>query len=110
MSVGQGVVWLLVAVFLWAGTLNLLGPAFVRNEFARWGYPSALRIAVGCAELAAALMLVAPATRPMGGALATLVLAGVIVSLWRTREWMRMEYPLILGALTVLILVPATRA
>lgn len=96
---------LLSLAFLWAGALNLYGPSFVVAEFGRWGYPQLLRRGVGIAEWLAALCLLMAETRWAGALLGLAVLAGVIVSLSRTREWMRIEYPLVLTVLCVVVAI-----
>lgn len=94
---------LLSAVLIWAGALNVLGPAFIREEFEAWGYPNWFRIAVGLTEWVAAVCLVIPALRMTGCVLATAVLVGVVGTFWRDRQKMRMEYPLVLLALTLIV-------
>lgn len=94
---------LLAAVLVWAGALNIVGPGFIRSEFRNWGYPDSLRIAVGLTEWAAALALLFPQTRLLGCALAAAVLIGVLWTFLRHGERMRMEYPLVLLALVLLV-------
>ena len=101
--------WLLAVVMLFAGGLNLLGPAFVRDEFARFGFPPWTRLAVGGLEWVAALLLVLPGWRAIGAGLAALVLLGVLAVLAREGAWMRLEYPgvlLVHAALTALACTP----
>lgn len=95
---------LLALALLWAGALNAAGPRFVRLEYADWGYPAWLRHAVALAEVAAAALLLSAAYR-FGAALGLLVLAGVYVTLIRHRQWMRLEYPLVLGAIAVFLCI-----
>lgn len=97
----QIVIWSLAAIFVGSAGLNLTGPDFVREEFEKWGYPSWLRFAVAAMEVAAAVLLVVPATRSLGALLALAILAAVVFSLGRTREWLRMQFPLLMGALCV---------
>jgi uncharacterized membrane protein YphA (DoxX/SURF4 family) len=96
---------LLAAAMAIAAALNLSGPGFIREEFARWGYPPLLRLGVGAAEALAALLLLLPATRGAGALLAVGVLAGVLFTLARDRAWLRCEYPAFLAAVALLILV-----
>ncbi|MCK8786078.1 DoxX family protein [Roseomonas sp. NAR14] len=95
--------WLLAAVLLLAGALNLRGPAFVREEFARLGFPAWARHAVGGLEWLAAILLLLPSWRGAGAVLAALVLLGVVASLARDAAWMRLEYPVVLLVLAALV-------
>jgi len=95
---------LLALALLWAGVLNAIGPRFIRLEYAGWGYPAWLRHAVALAEVTAAALLLSAAYR-FGAALGLLVLAGVYVSLIRHRQWMRLEYPLMLGAMAAFLCI-----
>ncbi|MBZ7924784.1 DoxX family protein [Ensifer adhaerens] len=94
---------LLAIVLAWAGLLNLAAPAFVRAEFEKWGYPPALRVLVGLMELCAAVLLLWPNGQRLGALIGGLVLLGVVASLLRTREWLRLEYPLVLLAAVALV-------
>jgi hypothetical protein len=102
------VAWVLAAAMLVGGTLNLAAPESVREEFARWGYPPALRIGVALAEYLAAVLLFYPPTRVWGAALALAVLAGVLVTLGaREKAFLRCEYPAVLAVLALLVLAHA---
>jgi len=96
---------ILEQIFVGSAGLNLAGPEFVREEFEKWNYPSWLRPAVAVMEFTAAALLLMTATRTLGALLALLVLAAVVFSLARTREWLRMQFPLLMGALCVGLLV-----
>ncbi|WP_315832079.1 DoxX family protein [Bradyrhizobium prioriisuperbiae] len=93
---------LLAVVMARAGWLNLTAPDFIRAEFRAWGYSERLRIGVGVLEWIAAAALLIPSLRPIGCAIAVIVLLGVIATLWRHREFMRVEYPALLLAVTLL--------
>ena len=84
-----------------AAAVNATGPGFIREEFDRWGYPGWLPAAVALWEAVAAVVLFTPFFRS-GAALALVVLAGVYVSLIRSREWLRLQYPALLGALALI--------
>ena len=86
-----------------AAAVNAVGPGFVRQEFDRWGYPGWLLLAVALWEAVAAVVLCTPFFR-LGAALALVVLTGVYVSLVRSREWLRLQYPALLGALALIAL------
>ncbi len=100
--------WLLAWVLLWSAALNLYGPSFVREEFAAWGYPMWMRWAVGATEIVSAALMLGSAPQ-LGAALAACVLLGVLISLARAKLWLRMEYPVVLLALVVLILISPQR-
>lgn len=104
------IVLLLSAVLIWAGGLNILAPGFIRDEFRGWGYPDWLRVGTGVTEWLAAVALVYSPLRLLGCGLALLVLIGVIVTFARTRQWMRMEYPLVLLALVLWVGAATVRA
>ena len=99
--------WLLALVFVWAGGLNLIGPGFIREEFDSWHYPPWLRSSVGVLEWLAAILLVWPVLRAIGCLVAMIVLLGVVVTLFRDRQLMRLEYPLVLLALAAIIAISA---
>jgi hypothetical protein len=101
----QIVMWSLAAIFAGSAALNLAGPEFVREEFEKWHYLSWLRLAVAAMEFTAAALLLATGTRAYGAMLALLILAAVVFSMARTREWLRMQFPLLMGALCVGLLV-----
>ena len=99
------VLYSMTAIFLISSGLNIVGPSFVREEFARWHYPFWLRYVVGCFELGAAIAFTAPGYQAHGALLALVVLAGVFISLLRTREWLRMMLPAILASLSMALLI-----
>lgn len=101
----QIVMWSLAIIFAGSAGLNLAGPEFVREEFEKWKYPSWLRFAVAGMEFAAAALLVAAGTRPYGAIVALAILAAVVFSMAKTQEWLRMQFPLLMGALCVGLLV-----
>ena len=101
----QTVLYSMTATFLISSGLNIVGPSFVREEFARWHYPPWLRYGVGCCELGAAVGFAIPGYQAYGALLALAVLIGVFVSLLKTREWLRMMLPAILVSLSMSVLV-----
>ena len=98
------VILIVACAFLSAGIVNLIGPSVIRAEFGKWGYPSWLRIVVALVELTGALFLLMPATRIIGASILLAVILGVMVSFVRSREWMKMQYPLVLLFLLVVTL------
>lgn len=76
----------LVAVITFgAGVYNFLGSPKVREEFARYGYPSYWYWLTGILEIVAAIFLVIPATRWF----AALVLIAVYLAALATVLWYR---------------------
>lgn len=94
---------LLASVLAWAGCLNLAGPNFIREEFKAWGYSDRLRILVGVLEWISAAALLIESLRLIGCAIAITIMLGVLVTLFRQRVFMRIEYPLVLLALLLLV-------
>jgi uncharacterized membrane protein YphA (DoxX/SURF4 family) len=103
MTLADLLAWLLACLFVWAGALNIIGPKFIRDEFDSWDYPPWLRVAAGAAEWLGAFLLIWPQYRLIGCFVGIIVLLGVILTLLRDRQPMRLEYPLVLLALTVLV-------
>lgn len=99
--------WILALALAAAALVNLVAPEPVVQEFARLGYPAWLRPLVGVLELASAAMLLVPAYRMAGAWLAIALLLGVLVSVARQRDGLRLHYPLVLMALGLALVVPA---
>ena len=93
----------LSALFAIAGVINLAGFGPVKRDFARWGYPTWLRLVCGAVELSSAGFLLAHQTRLLGLALAGMVMTGALFTLLRHREPFRHLAPaLVFSALAVL--------
>lgn len=93
----------LSALFAIAGVINLAGLGPVKRDFARWGYPTWLRLACGALELSSAGLLLGHQTRLPGLALAGTVMTGALFTLLRNREPFRHLAPaLFFSALVVL--------
>ena len=58
----------------------------------------------GIVELTGAVFLLMPAMRLIGASILLAVILGVLVSFVRSREWMKMQYPLVLLFLLVVTL------
>lgn len=80
-------VGLLVVAFLCAGVVNAIGPAKVRRDFARWGYPVWWRFLTGGLEIACATLVAYPATRIFGFGLAVAILTAAVVTVLRHRDF-----------------------
>ncbi|QBR02619.1 DoxX family protein [Paraburkholderia pallida] len=95
---------IIVCAFFSAGIVNLAGPSFIRAEFAKWGYPNGFRVAIAIIELIGSLALLFATTRIAGASILLVVILGVLASFSRSREWMKMQYPLVLLLLLIVTL------
>ncbi len=103
MTIASMLAILLAAALAWAGCLNLTGPDFIRAEFKAWGFPDRLRIVVGALEWTAAAALLIPPLRLIGCVIAIGILLGVLATLFRQRQYLRLEYPLVLLSLVLMV-------
>jgi len=78
--------WLLIAAFLGAGLLNLIGRKQLRETYTRCQYPAGYRYAAGIIYIGAAILLAGP-YRILGLALAAVLLFLLIVTLLDHREY-----------------------
>ena len=102
-SVDSILAMVLTALFAVAGVINLAGFGPVKRDFARWGYPTWVRLLCGALELSSAGFLLWQQTRLLGLALAGVVMIGALFTLLRNREPFRHLAPaLIFSALVVL--------
>ncbi len=93
----------LTLLFAVAGVINLAGLGPVKRDFARWGYPTWVRLLCGTLEISSAGFLLGQQTRLLGLALAGVVMIGALFTLLRNREPFRHLAPaLIFSALVVL--------
>ena len=105
-SVYSILVMVLTALFAVSGVINLAGLGPVKRDFARWGYPTWLRLLCGALELSSAGFLLGQQTRLLGLAIAGVVMIGALFTLVRNREPFRHLAPaLIFSALVVLCVV-----
>lgn len=95
--------YLVGTAFLWAGWMNVSGHPIVRVEFGQWGYPRALGIGVGLAEWLAAILLMSQFEPRIGILIGIAVLLGVIGTLIKFGERLRVEYPLVLMSMLIII-------
>jgi uncharacterized membrane protein YphA (DoxX/SURF4 family) len=82
--------------FLAAATVNLIGPPAIRAEFTKWGYPGWFRVTVATVELVGSILLFAPGAHWLGASILLVLTLGILASFARSKEWMRMQYPLVL--------------
>ena len=83
------------------GVVQLIGPRFVRDAYARWDYPQRLRVLTGALDLAAAFMLLLPALRGWGIAVAAILTFGSVIVFLSHRQY-RSAVPAI-GLMVLLI-------
>jgi putative oxidoreductase len=91
---------ILAPFFVIVGAAQLLGVSGFAESFTRWGYPGWFRIAVGIAQIAFAVVLLAPkATAPAAGALVVIMLGAIYTHVQAG------EFPmLVLNALLIALL------
>jgi hypothetical protein len=96
----------LTALFGLMGLLHMIGPAFVRAAYQRWGFPFNAHRVIGVLQILAALFLSNPTTRIWG-----VILAGFIVFFATVALVHRGKYAYsVPGLLLMLALVPASLA
>ena len=78
---------LLAALFGVIGGVQLAGPRFLRDAYARWEYSQGLRIVTGLLDIAAAVMLADPDMRGWGIALGAVLIFGSVVTLLNHRHY-----------------------
>jgi len=100
------IVHLLAVCFALAGITQWLGPGFVRRAYRRWNFPPGQYRVTGTIELAAAVFLAIPNTRPWGIGLAGLLSFGAVVTLLKNRQY-AWAIP---GVAVLIALAPATLA
>jgi hypothetical protein len=105
-SVDSILATVLTLLFAVAGVINLAGLGPVKRDFARWRYPTWVRLLCGTLEISSAGFLIGQQTRLLGLALAGVVMIGALFTLLRNREPFRHLAPaLIFSALVVLCAV-----
>lgn len=96
-------VWLLSALFLFAGGTKLIGMQMHVEHFAQWGYPQWFRLFVGAWEVTSAALLLIPRVSFYGAVLLVLAMIGAVYTeLFRGQPAMAIA-PAILLALVSLI-------
>jgi hypothetical protein len=80
-------IWLLVAGFFGAGLFNAISTAATRSDFARWGYPRWWGRLTGGLEMMSAVLIALPASRIVGLALGTGIIAGALLTVLRHRDF-----------------------
>ncbi|EHP44685.1 hypothetical protein OR16_01630 [Cupriavidus basilensis OR16] len=96
--------YILAFAFLSAAVVNLAGPKAIRAEFAKWGYPDWIRVAVSAGELGGAILICFNGAERIGASILLVVTLGILMSFTRSKEWMRMQYPFVLFLLLAAVL------
>ena len=78
---------LLAALFAVIGVVQLSGPRFLRNAYARWEYSQAVRVVTGVLDMLAAAMLIDPGLRGWGIVLGAVLTFGSVVTLLNHRHY-----------------------
>lgn len=95
-------VWILVAFFALGAVINFVAPKFLRENYARWGYPAWFHRVTAAFELVTAFLLVFPATRLPGAILGAVVMLAAATTTLRHREYTHSLAPLTALLLTSL--------
>jgi uncharacterized membrane protein YphA (DoxX/SURF4 family) len=83
------------------GGVTCAGPPFVRENFARWGYPDGFHLVTGGLEVAVGLLLLIPVTSRAGAiGSAILVLVAVAMQI-RSGDWGNLRLAAVLMAASV---------
>ena len=78
---------LLGAGFFGAGLVNAMGPAALKDDFIRWGYPAWWCYLTGGLEVATAVLVAVPAGRGAGLALGAAIVAAAVLTVLRHRRY-----------------------
>ena len=100
------VAWAVGASLAVAGLVNIAGPRWLREAYARWEFPPRFYVVAGALEVTAALFLAIPGLRIWGIALAGLIMFGAVVTLFNHRRYMSA----VPGIILLAALVPASFA
>ena len=94
-----------VAAIMAIGALvNLVGPAGIRDAYARWRYPANFRFVTAALEALSAVLVVIEATRAAGLLLTAAIMIAAVATLVRARELAHMAPGLIVLAAALLAL------
>ena len=100
------IAWLIGAILMVVGFINLAGPRKLREAYARWEFPSRFYLVVGVLEVTAAAFLAVPEMRIWGIALAGLIAFGAVITLFNQRRYLSAVPAIIL----MVALLPASLA
>ncbi len=101
--------WIVGALLVGWGGLKLIGNPVDVADFARWGYPSGLRIAIGLAEAAAGVLIIPTRTRFAASILLVATQLFAIVTKVRLGEYSDLLTPGLILAFGLFMLVVDVR-
>ena len=82
------IAWLVGAVLMVAGFINIAGPRRLREAYASWEFPPRFYLVAGLLEVTAAAFLAVPEMRLWGIALAGFIAFGAVVTLFNQRRYL----------------------
>jgi DoxX-like family len=95
--------WALSAFFVLGFVINSFAVKLVGPDYRRWGYPDWFHFVTGGMELAVALLLPTPATRPFGIALGCGIMLAAAATVIFHREYRRAGPPILVFVLLALV-------
>jgi hypothetical protein len=84
-------IWSLAAGFIGAGLVNAIGAAGTKAGFVRWGYPAWWGRLTGGLEMAAAVLILLPASRAAGLILGAVIIGAAVLTVLRYREFSHLK-------------------
>jgi hypothetical protein len=102
-----GFTWSLALFFVIGGGANIVAPPSIRDGFLRWGFPSWFHFVVGALEIAAAAMLIMPASHAFGLLLSAATMISAVIVVAYHREYTHAILP---GAVLLVIAITALAA
>lgn len=99
-TIGAVLAWLLAAFFIVGAVINCALPVSIRKDYERWGYPDWFHYVTAALELVVAALLLVPASRPLGAALGTAVMAAAAGTTLIHQEYGRAVAPSVVLLLT----------
>lgn len=100
-----GLAFLLAAFFVFGAYGNFLLSPQNAASYARWGYPDWFHYITATLELAAAALLINPATRKLGAAIGSFVMAAASLTTLFHAEYDQAIAPLIVLTVSLLTLI-----
>ena len=85
--VGRIISWGLSLLFLFSGTMKLVGPPEVVQGMAQLGLPAHMMIPLALLEIGCTVVYLIPATSVMGAILLAGYMGGAMLTHWRVGDW-----------------------
>jgi uncharacterized membrane protein YphA (DoxX/SURF4 family) len=98
------VAWLPIAlgvVMIGIGGVNFAGPSLARENFALSGYPAGFHRVADSLGVVVGLLLVIPATSPVGAIASAVFMLAAVATLIRSRDWGHLPGAAVLTAASV---------